>query len=433
MTAFDLPRTLTLASGAKVTLRQTTSRVEPKARTQNEPLFADVLALFDEGVVTIVKEKTTVDVHDLPLADFHVIRAFLTKAGLLEEDEIEIECHNCGELLVARPCQGLETGPWEDGELGDPELDRTAELGVPLEIPTIRLGRVRQAKTITLTPRTVREVMPFWAALGKDPLVIDQEIVTAMGVLEIGPLRSAGEIARMLSDESSRAFDVVCDAFLAAHYPLRLGCDVFCPKCKARNTVDAPAERELTPSEEGASLEDQREHGPLPPLEEFVELAHAIADPLIAEIPGEKVQLIVEDGTPAVDDGGEPLLGSYVPPPPPGALVPVEPPTVTIYYQTFARIEREEGPFDWDAELRETVEHELEHHVFHLRGDDPMDEAEHAEIDREVVRVIGQGEATRRTLAVFGLSIPDFVRRAWPIIVIGAAALAISLAEGRCE
>ena len=61
-----------------------------------------------------------------------------------------------------------------------------------------------------------------------------------------------------------------------------------------------------------------------------------------------------------------------------------------------------------------------------------MDEEEHAEIDREVVRVVGRGEATRRTLAVFGLSIPDFLRRGWPLIVLGALALAIGLAEGRC-
>ena len=174
------------------------------------------------------------------------------------------------------------------------------------------------------------------------------------------------------------------------------------------------------------------EHDALPPLEDFVELAHAIADPLIADIPGEKVELIVESGTPAVDDGGEPLLGSYVPPPPRGAPVPTQPPTVTIYFQTFERIEREEGPFDWEEELRETIHHELEHHIFHLRGDDPMDEEEHAEIDREVVRVVGRGEATRRTLAAFGLSIPDFLRRGWPLIVLGALALALGLAEGRC-
>ncbi|HVJ90315.1 MAG TPA: hypothetical protein VM580_10965 [Labilithrix sp.] len=61
-----------------------------------------------------------------------------------------------------------------------------------------------------------------------------------------------------------------------------------------------------------------------------------------------------------------------------------------------------------------------------------MDDEEHAEIDREVVRVIGRREATRRSLADFGLSIPDFVRRAWPLIALGAAALAIWLAEASC-
>ena len=61
-----------------------------------------------------------------------------------------------------------------------------------------------------------------------------------------------------------------------------------------------------------------------------------------------------------------------------------------------------------------------------------MDEEEHAEIDREVVRVVGRGEATRRNLAAFGLSIPDFLRRGWPLIVLGALALALGLAEGRC-
>jgi hypothetical protein len=171
----------------------------------------------------------------------------------------------------------------------------------------------------------------------------------------------------------------------------------------------------------------------LPPIEEFVDLAHAIAEPLIAEIPGEKVELVVEDDVPAVDDGGEPLLGSYVPPPPRDAPVPMRPPTVTVYYRTFAAIEREEGPFDWAAELRETIEHELEHHVYYLRGDDPMDAAERDEIDREALRVVGRAEATRRTVAGFGGSLQDFVRRAWPLFVIGAVMLAVTLAEGRCS
>lgn len=442
---FALPRTLTLPSGARVTLRRTSSRTEPAAPAgEDAPLFAEVIELFEHDV-EITKGNAVVDVHELPLADFHVVRAFLVKAGLVHEDEVEVDCHNCGELLVAHPCQGLETGPWEDGELGDPELDRTAPLGVPLDTPPIRLGRVREARSITLAERTVREALPLWEALAKDPVEIDESFALAMGIVEIGPIHGPARIARVLADDETGAFAAAAAAFLDAHYPLRLACDVFCPKCKAKTTIDAPADRELadigledgeappaTAGQRTAGDEAPREHGPLPPLEEFVELAHAIADPLIAEVPGERVQLIVEDGTPEVDDGGEPLLGSYVPPPPKDAAVPTQPPTVTVYYRTFERIEREEGPFDWDAELRETLRHELEHHIFHLRGDDPMDEEEHAEIDREVVRVVGQAEARRRALMVFGRSIPEFVRTAWPIIAIGAVALAISLAEARC-
>jgi len=404
-------------------------------RANGAPLFSEVLGLFERDVA-IAKGKTVIDVRDLPLADFHVVRAVLTKAGLVHEDEVELDCGNCDEVLVAHPCRDLETGPWEDGELGDPELDATAELGVPLATAPIPLGRVRHASTITLAPRAVREALPLWAALARDPFEIDEEVVRSMGVTALGSIRDEKRIARALATCDASAFESVFAAFLAAHYPLRLACDVFCPNCGARNTIDAPAEREwdleIEADREERAPARGGEHPRLPPLEEFVELAHAIADPLIAEIPGEKVELIVESGTPAVDDGGKPLLGSYVPPPPAGAPVPTAPPTITVYFRTFEKIEREEGPFDWEDELRETIEHELEHHVFHLRGDDPMDEEEHAEIDREVVRVIGRGEATRRTLAVFGLSIPDFVRRAWPLIALGALALVISIAEGRC-
>ena len=432
--AFDLPRTLTLPSGTRVTLRKRSSLAIAGARAQDDArafLFSDVLALL-ESDVAIAQGKTELDVHDLALADFHVIRAFLTKAGLVHEEEVEVDCRNCGHVLTAQPCRDLETGPWEDGELGDPELDATAELDVPLATAPIDLGRVRQANTITLTARKVRDVLPLWAAVARDPLEIDEAVVRALGITALGTVRDETRIAHALADCDEAAFGSVVDVFLSAHYPLRLACDVFCPECRARNTIDAPVVRELDRGPAAETYGRDRAHSPLPPLDEFVELAHSIAEPLIAEIPGEKVELIVESGTPAVDDGGEPLLGSYVPPPPVGAPVPTRPPTVTVYYRTFEKIEREEGPFDWEDELRETIEHELEHHIFYLRGDDPMDEEEHAEIDREVVRVLGKGEATRRTLAVFGLSIPDFVRRAWPLIALGALSLAVAIAEGRC-
>jgi hypothetical protein len=438
--AFALPRTLTLPSGSRVTLRRSSKDGINAVRTaEGAPLFSEVIALLD-GSVELVKDGQPLDVHDLPLADFHVIRGVLTKAGLVAEDEVELDCHNCGGPLVARPCAGLETGPWEDAEATDPELDRLPELGVPLQTSPIRLGRVRTASSVTLEPRTVREAMPLFEALGRDPFVLDADVVRAMGIKAIGTMADPNRmtdphaVAEALTNADEVAFGIVTDVFIEAHYPLRLACDVFCPKCKARSTVDAPAQREFELSPE-LDPESVRTRGSdsFPPLEEFVELAHAIAEPLIAEVPGEEVELIVESGTPAVDDGGELLLGAYLPPPPKDAPVPTQPPTVTLFYRTFEKEARRDPSFDWKGELRETIEHELEHHVYWLRGDDPMDAAEHDEIDREVVRVIGRDEAARRTLAVFGLSIPVFVRRAWPLIVIGALALAIGLAEGTCD
>jgi hypothetical protein len=445
---FALPRTLTLPSGTRVTIEQTDEHDAPEP-VQEAPMFGDVLALFAHDVRLWREEATgramaPLDVGDLPLADFHVLRGVVAKAGLVREEEVEIECHNCDEPIVVRPCEGLEVGPWEHGEADDPELDRTAAFGEPLPTRPISLGRVRSAHTVTLAARSVRDAMPLFAALGRDPLVIDEAVVGAMGITAVGPVNSLARIARALRECDEAALESVTSAFLEAHYPLRLACEVFCPKCKARNTIDAPALREF----ERAPFEGDRRSGaaaieggaeqqgrrPLPQLAEFVELAHAIADPLIAEIPGEKAELLVDDQVPAVDEGGEPLLGSYVPPPGRDEPVPTRPPTVTVYYRTFVAMEREEGPFDWDweEELRETIEHELEHHVFFLRGDDPMDEAEHAEIDREALRVLGRTAATRRTLAIFGSSIPDFLVRAWPLVLIAAVVLAITLAEGRC-
>jgi hypothetical protein len=440
MRSFALPRTLTLPSGARVTLRSTgpeNARDEKPAKpSSGKPVFAEVLALDDAGVVRLESlEGARARFGDLPLADFHVVRAVLAKAGYVEDEEIEIDCHNCGELLKLRPCERLETGPWEDGELGDPELDATLPFGEPIDIEPIPLGRVRRASTVTFAPRTVAQAAPLFAALARSPFDVKTELIEAMGIVALGTTTEPDKIAQALADCTDSAFGSVTDAFLGSHYPLRLGADVFCSECKARNTVDAPA-RELEPGQVRTKAAHDSGGEPaakaLPPVDVFVELAHSIAEPLLADIPGEPVELVVEDGTPAVDDGGEPLLGSYVPPPPKDAPVPTRPPTITVYYRTFQAIERDEGPFDWEAELRETIEHELEHHVYWLRGDDPMDDAERDEIDREALRVVGRAESTRRTFAVFGASVPEFFRRAWPLVLIAAAVLAITLGQGRC-
>jgi hypothetical protein len=401
-----LPPSLTLPSGAKVTLRAATTPKTPRARKPEEPLFSEVLALFDDGVVVLEEQ----DVRDLPLSDFHVLRAVLTKHGFVTEDEIEVACANCGEKIRLRPCAKLEIGPYVDGELEDPELDALEASGVAHDIEGLGV--------VTLRPRTVRETEPFFAAVAKQVLDITPAVVEALGI--------SGPLAEDVAECDDDAFGELCDLFLRTHYPHRLGAIVFCPKCNARNDVDAPYEREL----EGR-VRETGEVTAVPAFEVFADHAHAIAEPLLASIPGEKIELVIDAGTPAVDDGGEPLLGAYVPPYPGGLDAPSRPPTVTVYYKTFCAIEADEGPYDWEDELEETIEHELEHHVYWLKGDDPMDAAERDEIEREALRVVGKKEAARREIASFGESVADFARRTWPIWLVALAVLLLTLFSSR--
>lgn len=395
-----LPSSLTLPSGAKVKLRATKANDAPRRRKPGEPLFSEVLGLFDDGTITL----DGTDVRDLALADFHVVRAVLTKHGLVDEEEIEIGCANCEAKMRLRPCSKLEIGPYVDGELEDPQLDALDPPNVEHEIEG--LGVVK------LAPRTVREAAPLFAAVGRPTLDVTPTVVDALGL--------SGASAEDVADCDDDAFGELCELFLRTHYPLRLGAIVFCPECKARNDVDAPYERELeTRARESGDVRA------VPPFDEFADRAQAIAAPLLAEIPGEKVLLVVEAGTPEVDDGGEPLLGSYVPGS--GGL----PPTVTVYYKTFCAIEADEGPYEWEEELAETIEHELEHHVYFLTGDDPMDAAERAEIEREALRVVGKREAARRELSAFGESLGDFARRTWPLWLIALLVLVLTLYSGR--
>jgi hypothetical protein len=144
----------------------------------------------------------------------------------------------------------------------------------------------------------------------------------------------------------------------------------------------------------------------------------------------QSVRLIVEGGVPACDDGGEPLLGAYVPPGGDPAA-PVGAAEITVYYRTFQAVWDEDGPYDWDGELRETIEHELEHHGGWLVGHDPMDDDEREEIARERVRRIGRAETMRGGLAAFGADVSDFMARTWPIWLIVAAATVAIIAYGR--
>jgi hypothetical protein len=91
----------------------------------------------------------------------------------------------------------------------------------------------------------------------------------------------------------------------------------------------------------------------------------------------------------------------------------------------------EEGAYDWKAELRETIEHELEHHAGWRVGHDPMDEEEHEEIARERARLVGRTQVVRGELAALGADFGGFLARTWPIwLIVAIGALAI-IAFGR--
>ena len=421
-----LPPRLTLPSGAVVQLRAGRSGAPgPVTRAAGAPLFSEVLEALATGRVAVSRDGKPLDVGALLLRDFHVLRAILARCGVIEEEEVEIRCRNCGAPIHVRPCAALEIGPWVDGELDDAELDATLPLGTPIDVPLIPLGRVRTARTVTFEERTAAEARPLFAAAAQRGLDVTSAVVRAMGIVALGAERDAAKIATALAECDDAAFLAVSDAYLATHYVLRLGCVVLCGECGARNDVDAPYERECGGGSEGGS-ESERGSG-FPGFERFAARAREIAGPMMARV--EDVELVVEGGTPAVDDGGEPLLGSYVPPHPgdAGMGTPTQAPVVTVYYRTFRAMWDEDGPYDWDDELTETIEHELEHHVSFLRGDDPTDDEERAVIRDEAMRIVGKRESGRRALAGFGASWSDFLRRTWPIWVLALLALLFTL------
>lgn len=438
--AAKLPAKLTLPSGAVVQLRTATSGARgPVTRAKGAPLFSEVEAAVSAGRVTLTRDGQPLDLGALALRDFHVLRAILARSGVIEEEEVDIGCRNCGAPMHVRPCAALEIGPWLDGELDDPELDVTLPFGEPIDIPPVPLGRVRSARTVTFEERTVAQARPLFVAAAQRHLDVSSAVVRAMGIVALGAERDPKKIATALAECDDPAFLAVGEAYLATHYVMRLGCVVLCGECGARNDVDAPYERESGGAgavqggsgrkSESESEGKSRSESAFPGFDAFAERAQELGQSMLARM--DDVELVVEGGTPAVDDGGEPLLGSYVPPHPGDAGTPTQAPVVTVYYRTFRAMWNEDGPYDWEDELNETIEHELEHHVSFLRGDDPTDDEERAVIRDEAMRIVGKREVGRRALQGFGASFGDFLRRTWPIWVIALLALLLTLATQR--
>lgn len=410
-----LPAALTLPSGKRVqfTHDPTKTGVPPGG------VFAPVFALFERGTLGLEADGAAVPITTLALGDFHLVRAVAARSDLVDEPPISIDCHNCKAPIDVEPCHALEIAPWVDDELGDDELDTTLPFGEPVEIDPVPLGRVRTATTVTFAPRTVAEARPLLDALDEGTLAITPAIVDAMGIVALGPEKDVAKIADALATCDDATFAPVGDAFLASHYPLRLGAAVFCDACGARNDVDAPYEREI---DRTPIATDAERDAAFPDFEAFDKRAREIAAPWLEATPGDVVAFVVDDGVSPVDEGGDAIWASYASP-------STTPAAITLYYRTFLAVWKDDGPYDWEAEIEESVEHELEHHSF--TGHDPKGDEESVEVRDEHELRVGKAETDRRALAKFGQSFPDFWRRGWPLVAIGFVALVLWLLSQR--
>jgi hypothetical protein len=411
---FQLPSRRVIAMRA----REGMSR---RSRRRAAPLFSEMVDLVASGDVELTEHGRTVNVMALELRDFHTLRAIATRLEWLEEGAVEITCRNCDEPISHRPCAGLELGPFADAELDDAELDRTLDLSVPHPIPSVEIdGAV--VSDVSLGQVTVEMAAPLHRALRSNRLRLSARVASAMGIVSLGRERNPDRVALALRRCSDEAWAAIADLFLVAHYPPRLCSIATCPKCGARNDVDAPYEREFSPSLRGPLSNAQL----FPEFEAFDAQARSLYESRVAAR-HPSVALVVDDGIPACDDGGEPLLGAYVPP---GGdpMAPVGRAEITLYYRSFRALWREDGPYDWQAELEETLEHELEHHAAWRTGHDSMDDEERDEIVRTHELLVGRRRVRRGAVAALAQDIRDFLVHSWPIwLIVVAWALTISL------
>jgi predicted RNA-binding Zn-ribbon protein involved in translation (DUF1610 family) len=399
-----------LPSGRVVTLEASVKA--PRARLAKEPMFSELASLVGSGELTLTEKGAPLALTSLELRDFHALRAIATHLGWIQEDEVAFPCCNCGETVEARPCASMQTGPFVDGELGDPELDATLDLSVAHPIPPVKLRGGATAREVRLRRVTLGDAAALHRALRRRHLVLTEAVVRGLGVEALGDEKRPAVVADALSRCSDAAFAAVGDLFLRAHYPPRLGALVLCPHCGARNDVDAPYDREMEPS--GDSPKSNGTTGEVfPDFDGFAAHAKATFDDVVGAAV-DHVRLVVDDDVPACDDGGEPLLGSYEPP---GGDVraPVGTGAVTLYFRTFRAMWDEDGPYDWKAEVDETVEHELEHHAGWRAGSDPMDDDERAEIADERARHVGRRAVARQSVAALAADVRGFLARTWPI------------------
>jgi hypothetical protein len=81
--------------------------------------------------------------------------------------------------------------------------------------------------------------------------------------------------------------------------------------------------------------------------------------------------------------------------------------------------------------VRETLRHELEHHLGYRAGSDPLDDAERDAIDIERLKRVGRQETQRRFVSAARRELKLFFARTWPVWLVALAATVLALMADR--
>lgn len=392
-----------LPSGAPVRVRRVGSGPPRESdEVDGAPIFAgralaallagEVVVERGEGRARVVLDPAAVLA--LSLRDFHALRDVCGRLGVITTRAEDVVCRNCDAAFgvdLTNSAEDVVRGRYDEAAPWERERRWTLPSAVPI-------ARAVRARHVSMQEVTVADVRPYWRALAADaPVRVTPALVRAMGVTALGSVTAAGPIARALARAPDAIWRVVENGFLTLAYDARAFHPQLCPHCGALHELDAPFDREV--GEEVAEGFNRRstEEGPVsgrsgvapfPDAAEFERRVHRIGKEVYDARGVRGVALRVEPGVPDVDDAGEPLLGCYEPA---ARGLGGDEFLVTIYFRTFEKMWREDGPFDVDAEIRETIDHELTHHLHHLAGHDPLDEEEREEVRRDLVRTYGRG------------------------------------------
>ncbi|MFW5876046.1 MAG: hypothetical protein ACOCXM_04865 [Myxococcota bacterium] len=395
---------VTLPSGRVVHVRVPGDAV-PVADDEIEgrPLFGGrLLQSVDQGRFVVQGDEHPMGwdgLLDLPLRDYHALRDMAERLGAIEADPAELTCRNCEAVFLAHPARAPldDLDAWYADDAPPPEP--------PLRLPEpVRLASGEDARDLVMTPVTARDALPLWRVLGGERGVrFTPELVAALGIEALGTERRPDRVAGALEAASDAVADAVGAWFILVNYAERSSVPVVCRQCGTVHDVPAPSTQEVEPAPEVFRAVLAEATGPppgapaaFPDEEAFAAMVDAEGEVVYRERGVRHIALVVDSEVPPVDGSGEPLLGSYAPLHRGDAAgytdLSFE---IRLYYRSFRNQWDQEGPYDVRAEIRETLDHEVDHHLHFLSGHDPMDEAEREEALRDLERTFGR-RAVRR-------------------------------------